>query len=234
MTSALMNLETETFAAEREWTVDGIPVLSASIALPRPVNCRDRTARRIDRFYQLQGRSYLRYCEGWLFPQAAESYRLALAGSAPLPCHTAQLTYRVTCSENGVWSLWTQTCEKADGRRMVVRRGDTWDLRTGYPLPLGAFFPKRFPVRKTLLGCAEAEIRRQESCGISRYHESWKQELRRSFNKDHFFIEPDGLRFFWQMGAVAPPAEGIPTFSLPFSPEGCRWPYGAPGDAKGE
>ena len=57
-------------AAEREWTEEGIPVLSATVSVPQPVPAADRTARRIRRYYQLQCRSYLRYCEKWLLPQA--------------------------------------------------------------------------------------------------------------------------------------------------------------------
>ena len=37
MKSAADRLETETFTAEREWVVEGIPVLTARIALPEPV-----------------------------------------------------------------------------------------------------------------------------------------------------------------------------------------------------
>lgn len=224
MKDCLQTLEVETFAADREWAVDGVPVLTAALSLPRPADRKSRTARRIDRFYQLQGRAYLRYCEGWLFPKAAAEYRQALAGSAVLPHYTAALIYRVTCSERGVWSVFTDAREEIGGRRSILRRGDTWDLCAGYPMPLSAFFPKRYPIRKKLLQTAEVEIRRQESAGISRYHEKWRQELRRSFNRENFYVTPDGLRFFWQMYAVAPAVEGIPTFSLPFSADACRWP----------
>ena len=78
MKKSLTELHTETFTAEREWTVDGIPVLSACVCVPQPVPAMDRVSRRIWRYYQLQCRSFLRYCEGWLLPQAAEEYRAAL------------------------------------------------------------------------------------------------------------------------------------------------------------
>lgn len=224
MESWVRSPETETFTIEREWTVEGVPVLTAKLSLPRPVDRSGRIARRIDRFYQLQGRSYLHYCEGWLFPRAAEAFRQAVESSAPLCCHTAELTYCVTCTEHGVWSLWTQMRETAGAKRTAVRRGDTWSLVSGYPIPLSAFFPRRFPVRRTLLQYAGEEIQRQQEAGISRYHDAWRQELRRSFNRENFYITPEGLRFFWQMNAVAPPIEGFPTFSLSFSEDGCRWP----------
>ena len=47
MKKSLTELHTETFTAEREWTVDGIPVLSACVCVPQPVPAMDRVSRRI-------------------------------------------------------------------------------------------------------------------------------------------------------------------------------------------
>ena len=228
MEDRLLSLATEEFAAEREWTVEEIPVLKATVSLPRPVERGSRTARRIDRFYQLQARSYFRYCENWLFPKAAEEYRQALAGSAPLPRGPASLTYQITCAERGIWSLRTDARECLNGRTDVLRRGDTWDLRRGYPIPLSCFFARRTPVRRLLLQTAEAEIHRQEQAGISQYHEAWRQELRRSFNQENYYVTPEGVCFFWQMCTIAPRAEGVPSFFLPFGEQGCLWPIPEP------
>ena len=56
-------MELQPFKTEREWTADGIPVLSASVSMPQPVPLTGKPARRLHRYYQLQCRSYLRYCE---------------------------------------------------------------------------------------------------------------------------------------------------------------------------
>ena len=52
--SAADSLETEAFTAEREWVVDGIPVLTARIALPERVGPETRMKRRIRRYYSKQ------------------------------------------------------------------------------------------------------------------------------------------------------------------------------------
>ena len=75
MNEPLTQLHAEAMTAEREWTVEEIPVLSASISLPEPVPAADKVSRRIRRYYQLQCRSFLRYCETYLLPAAAEEYR---------------------------------------------------------------------------------------------------------------------------------------------------------------
>ena len=176
-------LRTEDFAAEREWMVEGIPVLAASVSLPRPEPAKDRVSRRILRYYRLQCRAYLSYCEHWLFPQAETEYRAALAASGPLPSFRAELSYRVTYNEGGLWSLYTQSRESlGPGRTFLTRRGDTWDLAGGYPVALSRFFPPKSPWKKQLLALAAEEIQRQEKAGVSRYNEGWKKALRRHFN----------------------------------------------------
>ena len=187
-------LRTEDFAAEREWMVEGIPVLAASVSLPRPEPAKDRVSRRILRYYRLQCRAYLSYCEHWLFPQAEAEYRAALAASGPLPSFRAELSYRVTYNEGGLWSLYTQSRESlGPGRTFLTRRGDTWDLAGGYPVALSRFFPPKSPWKKQLLALAAEEIQRQEKAGVSRYNEGWKKALRRHFNSQNFYLTAEGL-----------------------------------------
>ena len=185
--------------------------------MPEPVPAADRLARRIRRYYQLQCRSFLRYCEKVLLPQAAAEVRAALAASRPLPVFRAELTYQVTYNEGGLWSLYTQSRETVPGGpSLLLRRGDTWDLSDGYPVPLSAFFPRRSGWRRRLLEAAEAEVRRREAAGVSRYHEGVRRKLRRYFNPQNFYLTAEGLVFFYPMYAIAPAAEGMPAFLVPW------------------
>ena len=221
MSQHLTQLRTEPFAAERTWEVEGIPVLSASVSLPQPVPAADRVSRRIRRYYKGQCRAFLRYCEKTLLPQAAAEYRAALASSAPLPHFRAELSYRVTYNGGGLWSLYTQSRETAPGGpALLTRRGDTWDLSAGYPAPLSAFFPPKTAWKKQLLTQAEGEIQCQEAEGTARYREDWRRQLRRSFNSQNFYLTEAGLSFFYPMYAIAPAAEGVPVFTLPYGQEG--------------
>ena len=213
MRVCLTELRTEPFAAEREWTVEGIPVLTASVEVPQPQGT-DIVSRRIRRYYQTQCRSFLKYCERWLLPQAEAEYRSALAASAPLPCFRAELGYRVTYNSGGLWSLYTQSRE-VTGHTLLTRRGDTWDLAAGYPVPLSAFFPARSPWRRQLLELAAEDIQRQERAGIARYDPEWRKKLRR-FNSRNYYLTEEGLTYFFPMYAIAPAAEAIPAFTLPY------------------
>ena len=223
MKEPLTSLHTEPMAAEREWTVDGVPALSAAVSMPVPVPAADRISRRIRRYYQLQSRAFLRYCEKVLLPQAAAEVRAALAASQPLPAFRAELDYQVTYNEGGLWSLYTQSRETGPGwGTALLRRGDTWGLSDGYPVPLSAFFPRRSGWRRRILEAAEAEARRREAAGVSRYHEGVRRKLRRHFNPQNFYLTADGLAFFYPMYAIAPASEGIPTFLVPWEELGNR------------
>lgn len=216
MRASLTELSTKPFAAEREWTVEGIPVLTAAVELPQPQGA-DAVSRRIRRYYQAQCKAFLRYCERWLFPQAEAEYRAALAASAPLPCFRAELGYRVTYNSGGLWSLYTQSREVSlPGRTLLTRRGDTWDLAAGYPVPLSAFFPSRSPWRRQLLALAAEDIQRQERAGVARYDPEWRKKLRRRFNSRNYYLTEEGLTYFFPMYAIAPAAEAIPAFTLPY------------------
>lgn len=84
MDAVTSGLNTEIFSAEREWTVEGLPVLTAQVSLPEPVGSENRTTRRIRRYYRAQCRAFLRYCDRWLFPMAGAS-RPGGAGRQPAP-----------------------------------------------------------------------------------------------------------------------------------------------------
>ena len=111
--------------AERTWTAADLPVLTASISLPEPVDEKNRAMRKIGWFYRLEERAYLRYCQTMLFPRAAALCRQALETSAPLPRCAAALNCRVTCDGGGLWSLTADMREQFGGHSRTLRRSDT-------------------------------------------------------------------------------------------------------------
>lgn len=203
--------------AERVWNAEGVPILRARASLPQP-SAADRRWRKIRAFYRLQNRAFFRYCQGELRPWAEREWRTARENSLPAPDFRAELTFQETFRAGRWWSLYTELWENAaPGPSSRRRWGDTWDLSSGYPVALSAFFAPRVRWKRKLLTIAAEEIERREKRGLSVYHPDWRRRLRRCFNPRDYYISPDGLTFFFPMYALAPPMEGVPSFVCPWA-----------------
>lgn len=207
---------TTPFTQERLWEADGIPVLRADISLPRPEG-KDKAARRIRKFYELQARAFLRYCEAFLLPQARAELQEALAASRPFQPWEASLTHRVTYQEGSLLSLYTQSREPGP---LLIRRGDTWDLAEAAPVPLNRLFRRRGAWRRLFWETARSELERRERAGVVRLREDWCRQLRRSLNPRNYYLTEEGLAFFLPMYSVGGPQMGVPTFTIPWNEAG--------------
>lgn len=205
---------TTPFTQERTWDADGIPVLHAAITLPCPEG-GDKAARRIRRFYQLQARAFLRYCETFLLPRARAACTAAAERSAPLPFWEAELTYCMTYNQEGLWSLYTQSREATD-EILLIRRGDTWDLTEAAPVPLGRFFRCRSSWRRVFYRAACEELERRQRSGAARLREDWRRQVKKALNPRDYYLTEEGVTFFLPMYAVGGRSEGIPAFTIPW------------------
>ena len=214
------------FTQERTWDADGIPVLHAAIALPNPEGT-DKASRRIRKFYRLQARAFLRYCEHFLLPRARTAWSAAAETGAPLPLWDAELTYCVTYDRDGLWSLYTQSREVTD-ELLLIRRGDTWDLSEAAPVPLERFFRRRWMWRRIFYNAACGDLERRERSGAIRLREDWRRNLKKSLNARNYYLTEEGITFFLPMYSVSDSTGGIPTFTIPWR-EGtvppCPEPY---------
>lgn len=203
-----------TIPFQRTWDADGIPVLQVSISLPCPEG-KDKAARRIRRYYQLQARAFLRYCEGTILPEAKAALALALEESRPFQCREAALSYRVTYQGGSLLSLYTQSLETGP-EPLLLRRGDTWDLAEAAPVPLGRFFRRCGQWRRVFYDAACADLSRRQRAGAARLREDWRRQVKRCLNPRDFYLTEEGLVFFLPMYAIAGPREGIPAFTIPW------------------
>ena len=200
---------------ERVWEAHGLPVLRAAIDLPAPAE-----SSRIRKFYALQSRAYLRYCESFLLPRATAEAERCLEGSRPFHPHQAELTGRVTFQEGPLLSLRVQSREEGEGI-FLQHRGDTWDLAAGTPVSLGQFLQKPRRWKGLFYEAASADMDRRIRCCALPCREDWRRTLRRSLNPRNFYLTEEGLAFFVPMYALGDTSLGIPTFLLPWCEENC-------------
>lgn len=200
---------------QRQWCVDGFPVLTLRLSLPSFAG-DDRRLRRIERCYARFGRCYERYCARFLLPRAAEAFRLAAAANRPFALWEAEGSFRVTLLTPQLLSLTLDTAEPDFEAAFRRRRGDTWDLRDGLPLALSDFFPDDpFPLRR-----GRAAARAALTDQIDELRPDWRLRLRTAAKGEHFYLTAEGLVFFYPMYALGGAALGIPEFLLPWGDGG--------------
>lgn len=201
------------YTEERQFPPDDLPLLTARLRLPR---WDGQGGRRFDRYYTAYARAFFSYCQRLLLPRAREELALAQETGGAIPAWRIALDTVVTLQTERFVSLYTDTAEQTDGRRLVVRRGDTWDLSENAPLTLGSLFPSPVSLRRHLLAAVTGQILRRQEQGVALYRPDWRRAIRAAFSADHFYLTPEHLCLFYQMYAIAPAAEGVPVFCIPY------------------
>lgn len=220
MERELLRLSETPLHLEKTWESGGVPVLTREVTLPC-CGGKSRRARRFDRYYRQYARAYLKYCEAELLPRATETMRTALERSAPWSCARAVLAYRVTLVRGDILSLYTEGREEHLPPRLTLRRrGDVGSAHGAFSCRSRAFFPPKTAVKKRLVRAARETAREQMETGTAAYYPDYGALLRRAFSSRSFYLADDGLHWFYPMYSVAPAAEGIVDFSLPYGEAG--------------
>lgn len=206
---------------ERQWLVDGFPVLTLRMTLPA-FDRHDTRLRRVERCYARFARSYGRYCERFLLPSAADAFRTATAANRPFAPREVCVRCRVTLQTPELLSLTLEMREPDAAAPFLRRRGDTWDLRDGYPLSLSDLFPQEAHPLRRLRRAVRAELLDTERS----LRPDWKRRLRTAAKSEHFYLTAAGLVFFYPMYALGGAELGIPEFLFPWAENGPVPPAG--------
>lgn len=218
--NACLTLSETPLTLTRAWKAEGVTVLTADITLPRCAQ-QSRAARRFDRYYRSFLRAYLRYCEAQLLPRAAESCRAAMACGAPWQQLRATVRSTVRYEDAELLSLTIDAQERgADTLPLTLRRADTWERRTGLPVPLALLFPPHCRWRARLLRAAREQLLAAQ---LPLRHD-WRGTLRRSLSGRNVYFSEQGLCFFCPMYTLLPGEAGVPVFTLPYDTENGPFP----------
>lgn len=117
-------------------------------------------------------------------------------------------------------SIYTDITENSKYGSITIRFGDVWDLKTGCPVPLSAFFPHTRNYKKKIKGLIISEVSRLRDRGLGSYFDRIKRNCCKYFSSDNFYLIDDGLVVFYQMYTIGPKSEGVPSFTLKWSEKG--------------
>lgn len=212
-----IELRLQPLERRRLWHLEELPVLELQLSVPHCCT-EGRRIRRINRYYESFARSCEQYAHRFLFPAAAESFSAALAENRLPSPWSFRVTFSTHFLSDKIWSLTLETEETAADPPYLCRYADTWDLVSGYPLSLQELFPAEPLYRRRLMQAASEKLRRQHDQGAA-LHENWPHRLGSTWNRENFYLSPEGLHWFYPMYALGSKTLGIPTFFLPWDNE---------------
>ena len=160
--------------------------------------------------------NYKKYAKH-LFKQAMQAYARSKTTGYPFLGYEAYMEYFITYNENCFFSLYYDRYEFTGGAHgTTVRASDTWELRCGTCLSLYSFFRPDTDYKHLLINeiirQAEAIQRRQNI-----YFEDYKSLIIKNFNKDSYYLSPEGITIYYQQYDIAPYSTGIVEFTVPYS-----------------
>ena len=126
--------------------------------------------------------------------------------------------YTITYNDGKLFSAYTDLFLFAGGVRGVTYRfGQTVQLEGPKPIFLSGLFPKGADLSKIIPAQAAKHYGKSPA-------ENKLILFSDYFSPENFYLAPEGLHIFYQSHTVAPPAAGIFSFLLPFSPDGPHLP----------
>lgn len=177
--------------------------------------------RRINAHYRFLNTLLQRRSKKGLYRRAAKQHK-SEGKEAKGPIRVA-VGHQVTWYDGRLLSLYHDRTE-SDGanREAVCRMSDTWDLSDGFPVSLRNLCGKAMAKRK-LPALAIQEFGRRYAQGDP-VAAPLKRKLRRYFDKDQFYLTPEGLVVFWSPMTVLPARYGCPIVSIPYEKLGMTLP----------
>lgn len=177
-------------------------------------------AARINRYYLHMNRQIIRYCKKRLLPHVIKAYKSAVERGEAFTETRVFAKSRLTYNENGILSIYTDISENSEFGSITIRFGDVWNLNTGCPVSLSAFFPYAKNYKKKIKDYVISEVSRLRHRELGSYFDRVKRNCRRYFTSDNFYLTDEGLVVFYQMYTIGPRSVGVPSFTLKWSEKG--------------
>lgn len=213
-TGVALECSVEVKRQEWELTLEGEPVLHC--VLTQPV-CTGtwKGLEAINRCYRHAAEIWRRRWERELYCMACLDLADRRARGKPFRPWQARLTTQITYQGNGVLSLFQDGTEQAGyDRPLTVRRGDTWDLQTGAPQSLARFCSGQRHWKRKILEQVCQQMQMRLAQGESLLDTDCIRKRKKYFREDCYYLTSEGANVFFPMYAIAPGAEGIPTFCV--------------------
>ncbi|MBQ3135024.1 MAG: DUF3298 domain-containing protein [Oscillospiraceae bacterium] len=199
-----------------EWklTLQGESVLIGRLSYPRFTG-DGRGVRAINRYYRRVAETWKRRWNRELYCRACLDLADRGAAGKRFQPWQAELTTCVTLTSGDRFSLWQETKEQQGNQPpFVVRRGDSWNVRTGAPITLASALCGGKRWRRKLLEQLVQQVERRLNQGESLLFQACPQLVKAEFDPANFWLEEDGLRIFYPPEVLGSRVEGTVVFAV--------------------
>lgn len=168
-------------------------------------------------YYFLRAQELQLFAKKELYNNAVQDYNFAKEQGYPFNNYTLFQTYKITCCEDSVISLFRDIYQYTGGAHGITdRSGETWNLFLAQQLELADLFIGNIDYRAILIqSITEQAIQRQdENPGI--YFDNIEENIIKYFDKDNFYLTYEGIAIFYPLYTIGPYVSGIQVFITPY------------------
>ena len=97
-----------------------------------------------------------------------------------------------------------------------VRWGDVWKVKEGVPLRAKELFRGRRGWKRELTAQVAAQGEARQAAGACFLLPDWQKRAVKTLPVENFCLTPEGVELAFPQCAIAPAAEGIPAFTVPY------------------
>jgi Protein of unknown function (DUF3298). len=156
-----------------------------------------------------------------LYQMAMAEYEYSVAHNYPVREFEAYVNYEVTYNQNCALSLYFDQYEYSGGAHgLTERESDNWDLQRSRRMEMADYYPNQSNYKDIVMQEIIDQIKTQIASGDAMYFDDYEKLVRDTFKPKNFYLSPEGLVIYFQQYDIAPYAAGIPTFTIPYTPNG--------------
>lgn len=161
---------------------------------------------------------YFQYITTKLYEEAMITYEESLEKDFPYRAYEVFMQYTITYNDNCFLSLYADKYEFTGGAHgNTTRVSSTWELCTGESIYLYCFFKPGTDYKYLIIQEITDQARRNYEMDSNLYFDDYKDRIVKSFNKDSFYMSPEGIIIYYQQYDIAPYSTGIVEFTIPYT-----------------
>ena len=178
-------------------------------------------ANKLNSLYRTKALMYERSNITNLYQMAMVEYEYSMANNFPIRLFEAYVDFFVTYNQNCAISLYFDQYEYAGGAHgLTLRYSDTWNLQKSKRIDLNELFPHKSNYKEYIIDLINQQIGIEIANGNNPYFENYSQLINENFKANSFYLTKEGVAIYFQQYDIAPYATGLPTFVIPYTPQG--------------